>query len=153
MSNSPGDHTRSGYPVDVQLMWPGGPVRSSVILEEAHLLLSYHVKFPFTQETQSSLNWFQRLITLSQKKYFRRSSLQRCLTSLTEWPLVADRVLLSKSDSNFGLDFSVNILNISSKSALFLFSSNVQRPSCFSLSLYGNSFIPGTRYHSCKSML
>ena len=33
--------------MDVQLMWPGGPVRSNVILEEAHLLLSYHVKFPF----------------------------------------------------------------------------------------------------------
>jgi len=36
-----------GYPVDVQLMWPGGPVRSSVILEEAHLLLSYHIKLSF----------------------------------------------------------------------------------------------------------
>ena len=94
-------------------------------------------EFIVTQETQSSLNWFQRSITLSQKKYFRRSSLQRCLTSLTKWPLVADRVLLSKSDSNFGLDFPINILNISSKSALFLLSSNVQRPSCFSLSLYG----------------
>jgi len=35
-----------GYPVDVQLIWPGGPVRSSVILEEAHLL-SYHIKLPF----------------------------------------------------------------------------------------------------------
>jgi len=37
----------SVYPVDVQLMWPGGPVRSRVILEEAHLLLSYHIELPF----------------------------------------------------------------------------------------------------------
>jgi len=44
---------------------------------------------------------------LSQKKYFRRSSLQRCLTSLTDWPLVVDRVLLSKIDSNFGQQFNV----------------------------------------------
>jgi len=36
-----------GYPVDVQLMWPGRPVRSSVILKEAHLLLSYHIELPF----------------------------------------------------------------------------------------------------------
>ena len=66
-------------------------------------------EFTLTQETQSSLNWFQRSITISQKKYFRRSNLQRCLTSLTEWPLVADRVLLSKSDSNFRLDFSASV--------------------------------------------
>jgi len=32
--------------MDVQLMKPAGPVRSSVILE-AHLLSSYHIKLPF----------------------------------------------------------------------------------------------------------
>jgi len=44
----PGVATQEGgYPVDVQLMWPGGPVISRVILKVAHLLSSYHIKLQF----------------------------------------------------------------------------------------------------------
>ena len=53
---------------------------------------------------------------------------------LNDLELIADRALW-KSDWNFGLDFPINILNISSKSALFLLFSNVQRPSCCNLSV------------------
>jgi len=100
--------------------------------------------FTVSQEMQSSLSWFHRSITLSEKKYFRRSRLHRCFTSLTEWPLVDDNIFLSKSESKHVVDCPISILNISSKSALFRLSSKVYRPSCFNLSLYGISFIPGT---------
>jgi len=62
----PGVATQGGgYPLDVQLMRPGGPVRSCMILEEARLVSSYYIKLSFelfivSQETQSSLTWFQR---------------------------------------------------------------------------------------------
>jgi len=97
-----------GYSVE------GQSARSCMILVEANPLSSYHIKFSFTfihsVFTRSSLacSWFQRPITLSRKKYFRRSRLQRCFTGLTEWPLVDDGEL-SKSDPQSGLDFPINI--------------------------------------------
>jgi len=47
-----------------------------------------------SQVTQSSLSWFHPSITLSDKKYFYRSTLHLCFTNFTECPLVLDIVLL-----------------------------------------------------------
>ena len=144
-------HTRrqiSRHPLDVQLIRPGWPVRSCMIFEEGSLVSFHLPSFPLnlftvSQETQSSLNWFQWSSTLSDKKCFRKSRLHWCLTSLVEWSLVDDKKYFFQRVTR-NSDFPIDVLNISSKSALFLLSSNVQRPSFFNLSLYGNSFIPGT---------
>ena len=130
-----------------------------MILKEVHLVSSHHIKLSFVfvhNVTRDTIfTWLVPTVDYS----FTEGILpklqiisNRCLTSLAEWPFVEDRVLLSMSDSTFGIDFPSYILNISSKSALFLLSSNVQRPSCFNLSLYGICFIPGTfLVNQCRS--
>jgi len=54
-----------GYPVDVQLMWPGGPVRStwsSVILEEAQIKFGLYIDFKLRKS----------VTTLNTKKSYHR---------------------------------------------------------------------------------
>jgi len=80
--------TSSGRPADVARR--ASQIKCDSRRSPSSFAVPYQAKsfplneFTVTQETQSSLNWFQWSITLSQKKYFRRSSLQRTLTSLTE---------------------------------------------------------------------
>ena len=59
---------------------------------------------PFTDfaDTVSWSSMFQRLTTLSEKKWRRTSQLQRCLTSLNEWPRMTTCSIVSVQFTEFG---------------------------------------------------